>query len=346
MKKLSALSILLMLALALPLAAAQRRAPAKAKAPTLTVYGKGYQKGYGSGYAEGKNDYSRSTLQDFRNSEGWRTRESSFDQQYATADDYVEGFELGFRLGYSDGYYGRVYTATVPANGETLYKAEALARARGDRGGDRDRRAPDNQPRDRRSDDQTRDRRSDDISRPRSSRPADIPGEIDLRIRLTSPISTKNNKVGDKFTAEVLTPAQYQGATIEGHISSLNRSGSVSGRTEMSFTFDTITLVDGRTGPISASLEKIFESESVKEVDEEGNVRSGSRTKDSQVRGGVGATAGAIIGAIAGGVKGAILGAIIGGGAGVGTVAIEGKKDIILDSGTEMIIRTERTRAR
>jgi hypothetical protein len=114
----------------------------------------------------------------------------------------------------------------------------------------------------------------------------------------------------------------------------------------MSFTFDTITLVDGRSGPISAHLEKIFESETVKEVDEEGNVRSGNRTKDSQVRGGVGATAGAILGAVVGGVKGAVLGAVIGGGAGVGSVAIEGKKDIILDPGTEMIIRTERTRER
>lgn len=344
--------MMLMLTVALPLVYAQRRAPAKpqVKAPTLTVYGKGYQKGFSSGYAEGKNDYSRSTPPDFRKSDAWNTRESAFDQQYATADDYIEAYELGFRLGYSDGYYGRVYSATVPANGETLYKAEALARARRDRGGDRDSRTPDNQPRDRdrRSDNQPRDRDrpSDDVSRPRSSRPIDIPAEIDLRIRLTSPISTRTNKVGDKFTAEVLTPASYEGATIEGHISSLDRSGKISGRTEMSFTFDTITLVDGRNGPISAHLEKIFESESVKEVDEEGNVRSGSRTKDSQVRGGVGATAGAIIGAIAGGVKGAILGAVIGGGAGVGTVAIEGKKDIILDPGTEMIIRTDRSRAR
>ncbi|MEW6211919.1 MAG: hypothetical protein AB1631_26420 [Acidobacteriota bacterium] len=334
MKKLSASLIMLTLAFALPLAYAQRRAPAKPqlKAPTLTVYGKGYQKGYSHGYNEGERDYSRSIPQDFKKSDGWRNRRSAFDQQYATADDYIEGYELGFKLGYSDGYYGRAYSAAVPANGETLYKAEALARARDNRN--------------RQSDDPSRDRRSDDISRPRSSRPIDMPAETDLRIRLTSPISTKTNKVGDKFTAEVLTPPTYEGATIEGHISSLDRSGKISGRTEMSFTFDTITLVDGRSGPISAHLEKIFESETVKEVDEEGNIRTGSRTKDSQVRGGVGATAGAIIGAIAGGVKGAILGAVIGGGAGVGTVAIEGKKDIILDSGTEMIIRTDRSRAR
>jgi len=72
----------------------------------------------------------------------------------------------------------------------------------------------------------------------------------------------------------------------------------------------------------------------------------GSRTKDSQTRGAIGGAAGAIIGGIAGGVKGAVLGAIIGGAAGVGTVYIEGNKELILEPGTEMVIRTERSRAR
>jgi hypothetical protein len=62
------------------------------------------------------------------------------------------------------------------------------------------------------------------------------------------------------------------------------------------------------------------------------------------VRGGVGAAAGAILGGIAGGGKGALLGAIIGGAAGVGTVAIEGNKDLILDNGTEMLVKTARPR--
>ena len=37
---------------------------------------------------------------------------------------------------------------------------------------------------------------------------------------------------------------------------------------------------------------------------------------------------------------------MIGGAAGVGTVYIEGNKELILDPGTEMVIRTERSRAR
>ncbi len=120
----------------------------------------------------------------------------------------------------------------------------------------------------------------------------------------------------------------------------------MTGRTELALAFDRIRLQDGRNLELNASLEKIIESETVKKVDEEGNVQSGSRSKDAQVRGGVGAAAGAIIGGIIGGAKGAVLGAVIGGAGGVGTVYVEGDKDLVLEPGTEMIIRTERTRRR
>ena len=174
----------------------------------------------------------------------------------------------------------------------------------------------------------------------------DIPSGTQLNLRLTSRIDSKKNRPGDRFTAEVTTPGPYEGAVVEGHIDKLNHSGKVSGRTEMALTFDSITLSDRRRADLTASLEKIIESETVKEVDEEGNVKTGSRTKESQTRGTIGGAAGAIIGGIAGGVKGAVLGAIIGGAAGVGTVYTEGNKELILDPGTEMVIRTERSRAR
>jgi outer membrane lipoprotein SlyB len=174
----------------------------------------------------------------------------------------------------------------------------------------------------------------------------DIPSGTQLNLRLTSRIDSKQNRPGDRFTAEVTTPGPYEGAVVEGHIDKLNQSGKVSGRTEMALAFDSIQLRDGRTADLTASLERIVESETVKTVDEEGNVKTGSRTKDSQTRGAIGGAAGAIIGGIAGGVKGAVLGAVIGGAAGVGTVYIEGNKELILDPGTEMVIRTERTRTR
>ena len=165
-----------------------------------------------------------------------------------------------------------------------------------------------------------------------------------MRLKLTSPINTKTNKVGDRFTAAITSPSRYEGATVEGHIASLNRSGRVTGKTELALAFDTITLTDGEQGPLSADLERILISEKVKKVDEEGRIESGSRTRDSEVRGGVGAAAGAVIGGIAGGGKGALIGLILGGAAGVGTVYVEGNNDLILDNGTEIVIRTVRRR--
>jgi len=58
------------------------------------------------------------------------------------------------------------------------------------------------------------------------------------------------------------------------------------------------------------------------------------------VRGVGGAALGAIIGGIAGGGKGAAIGAILGGGVGAGSVAVEGGKELTLEPGTEILIRT------
>jgi outer membrane lipoprotein SlyB len=167
-----------------------------------------------------------------------------------------------------------------------------------------------------------------------------VPNGTELRIRLSTPITTKNGRVGDTFKATVVSPSTYEGLTVDGHLATLNKSGRVSGKTEVGLAFDTLTAQDGRQTRIDADLVKVYESENVKKVDEEGRIETGSRTKDSEVRGGVGAVAGAVLGGILGGGKGAVIGLILGGAAGVGSVYVEGDKDLILDPGTEMVIRT------
>jgi hypothetical protein len=307
----------------------QRRTSRRPAAAPLSVYGQGYQKGYNDGFAQGAKDWGQNVRFDIYQSDAYQQRESLYDARHASSDDYREGYRLGFELGYPDGYYGRARNAAVPANAELLYRATVLASTQRDR--EPVAQADPVDPVVRQG--QTRPRVTDTVN---------IPPDTEMRIQLTSPLDTKNNRAGDRFTAIVLLPSAYEGATVEGHIAKLEKSGKVTGRTELSLAFDVITLKDGRQGPFSAQLERVIESETVKEVDEEGNVRSGSRSKDSQVRGGAGAAAGAILGGIIGGVKGAVLGAVIGGAAGVGTVYIEGNKDLILDPGTEMVIRTDR----
>ena len=315
---------------------AQRRTTSSrrtAQPKPQTPFSQGYLKGYNDGFAQGEADWSNSATRDFRRSDRWQQRDST------TSEEYRQGYELGFELAYTDGYYGRGRNAVAPRNAETLARAAALA--------DQQRAQRENTDVDRRDRADTQpthrdtDRGQRDTGRPRPVlAPLSVPNGTELRIRLSTPISTKTGRVGDTFKATVVSPSSYESFTVDGHIATLKKSGRVSGKTEVGLAFDTLAAPDGRQTRIDADLIKVYESENVKKVDEEGHVESGSRTKDSEIRGGVGAAAGAILGGIIGGGKGAVIGLILGGAAGVGSVYVEGDKDLILDPGTEMVIRT------
>ncbi|MGH9769457.1 MAG: YMGG-like glycine zipper-containing protein [Blastocatellia bacterium] len=111
-------------------------------------------------------------------------------------------------------------------------------------------------------------------------------------------------------------------------------------RLRLDSTISTNALRNGRSGAFHADVREILAGESVKAIDEEGNIEPSSRGKDTAIRTGGGAVLGAIIGAIAGGGKGAAIGALIGAGVGAGSVYIQGNKDLILEPGTEMVVRT------
>jgi hypothetical protein len=167
-----------------------------------------------------------------------------------------------------------------------------------------------------------------------------IPRGTEMKVRLETEIDTKAAQDGDKFTATVLTPSTYADATIEGHIAKIDKSGKLKGKTELALAFDTIRLKSGETIAMAAQVEKVYGEDSVKEVDEEGNVKSGSKGKTTAVRTGGGAALGAIIGGVAGGGKGAAIGAIVGGAAGAGSTYIQGSNKIKLERGTEILIKT------
>jgi hypothetical protein len=167
-----------------------------------------------------------------------------------------------------------------------------------------------------------------------------IPVGTEMKIRLENEIDTKKNKKGDTFTAIVLSPDEYMDSTVEGHVAQINESGKIKGQTQLALAFDRVKLTNGRTVPIDAQVVQIYNSKSGKQVDEEGNVKSGSQGKSTAVRTGGGAAVGAIIGGIAGGGKGAAIGSIVGGGAGAGSKVITGPQQVKLPAGTEVLIKT------
>jgi hypothetical protein len=143
----------------------------------------------------------------------------------------------------------------------------------------------------------------------------------------------------------VRSPYQYEGATINGYVTGLNRSGRITGRSEMTLNFESITLRDGRSYRFAGFTESVRTANGdVVRVDNEGSVRDDNRTTTTAQRAGIGGAIGAIIGAIAGGGKGAAIGAIVGAGAGAGSVYVQGKDDLELMSGTEVTLRASAPR--
>jgi hypothetical protein len=168
-----------------------------------------------------------------------------------------------------------------------------------------------------------------------------VPIGTDLKIRINDTLSSKESRVGDTFTATVISPSRFDEAKVYGHVSSIDKSGKVKGRTTMNLAFDRIELLDGRRDTLHGYVTRVY-GEGSGQADNEGGVESGSRTKQTVKRAGIGATVGAIVGGIAGGGKGAAIGLIIGGAGGAGSLAVSGSKELKIESGTEMLMHVTR----
>lgn len=181
----------------------------------------------------------------------------------------------------------------------------------------------------------------DDTSSGNGSGTFVIPNNTQLVAVLNSNLSTQTARENDRFTLTVRSPGQYDGATIEGYVASINRGGRVTGRSEMTLDFDTIRLRDGRSYRFAGILDSVrLPTGEVVKIDNEGAVRDSDQTNKTVTRTAIGTAVGAIIGAIAGGGKGAAIGAVVGAGAGAGSVYVQGRNDLDLTSGTEITIKS------
>ncbi len=219
---------------------------------------------------------------------------------------YLEGVNRQISV---DSYY----TKTSPvANFDTVYRGDTY----GNNGGNNDNRYPNNNGN------------------------FTVPNGTVLTAVLQSDLDTRNSKEGDRFTMQVNSPSEYNGAIIEGRVGHVERSGRVSGRAQLELDFETIRIRNGQSYNFEGFVQSARTSNGDNvQIDNEGTVRdSGSQTNKTVGRTAVGAAIGAIIGAIAGGGSGAAIGAGVGAGAGAGSVILQGKDDLSLKSGTELTI--------
>jgi hypothetical protein len=173
----------------------------------------------------------------------------------------------------------------------------------------------------------------------------DVPDGTEIVATLDGRLSTREARAEDPFTLTVVSPAQFQGARIDGRLLGVDRSGRVAGRSDITFDFDRIRFRNGRTAEFDGVIENVRTPDGDNLHVENTNVgEDESQTSRTATRTGIGAAIGAVIGAVTGGTKGAAIGAAVGGAAGAGSVLVQGRDDLNLEPGSEFHIRALQVR--
>jgi hypothetical protein len=289
---------------------------------------RGYRTGYSDGYQAGFSDSTQRAARDYRNKDEYKRADRAYAASYGALEDYRDGYQQGFESGYGSGYERHGFDSTIPANlsrrGTDDSQSSAGVSVSTNNGS-------------------VGSSSSSSGGGPINTANVNfIPANTVLRIELQTNLSTDVTQRGDRFQARVIEPADYQDAMIEGHVSRVKHPGRIKGNSELQLTFDKISL-NGRWTEFKAQVIEVVDtgnSDGTGDVDEEGGVKGKDRTKDDVAKVGASAGVGAIIGAIFGGGKGAAIGAAIGAGIGTGGVLTSSGKDIRLEHGQQLKIRT------
>lgn len=298
-----------------------------ARAQGTTAIERGYRTGYSDGYTAGYSDVTANAPRNYQNKEDYQKANRSYNDVWGPIEDYRDGYQQGFESGYTAGYERQQFNSALPTG----------LRRRGANAANTGGAAPPvvNTP----GNNDPVDNDTTTASAPNGS--LAIPRNTILALELLTPVSTDASQRGDRIQARVFEPSQYAGYIVEGRISQVKRPGKVKGTAELQLSFDQIRTNDNRTATLHAELIEISRVGSQDpQVDSEGGVKGQDSTKDDAAKVGAASGVGAIIGAIAGGGKGAAIGAIIGGGAGTAGVMTQRGKDIRLERGQHLKIRT------
>jgi hypothetical protein len=113
--------------------------------------------------------------------------------------------------------------------------------------------------------------------------PLSVPAGTLLHCRTSQTLTTKLNTQGDTFNLDIAEPVTVKGrtaipvgATLAGRITRMERPGRIKGVGQMMLTLEQITLPDGRSFPLNATLMTAYGAENVKVVGSEGLVKGPS----------------------------------------------------------------------
>jgi len=176
---------------------------------------------------------------------------------------------------------------------------------------------------------------------------ASLPAGTSLRMKLETPISTHQSKVGDVFTGrlteavvvngQTMVPA---GASVTGRVIKVSEPRRIAGTPSIALLPDRIVMPDGNQFLITATVVDTAKGSHTK-VDDEGRIHGRGRSGRDNAELVAGAGAGAIIGTLVAGAKGLF----IGGGVGFGLVAahwLAEKHSAVVPAGTEIFLELNR----
>lgn len=180
-----------------------------------------------------------------------------------------------------------------------------------------------------------------------------VPVGTVIGLRMDTHISSDTSRVGDRFTATVFREVTVDGraavpagAKVEGHIAAVTPAERASKAGTLAIAFDRIVFSRGYSIPVDATLTTLNEEgrrRIEQDIDNEGRVGGGNRTRRGILFIGGGAGAGAVIGAVTSGAKGAAVGAGIGAVLGtIGLLLSNGEKAEV-QAGTEFGMMVERS---
>jgi hypothetical protein len=311
--------------LAVPLSAA----PARTQDPQnqASALMRGYRTGYSDGYQAGVTDRANNAAREFRNKTEFEHGDRAYNPNYGTLEEYRDGYRQGFELGYNAAFDRKPFDTNIPADLRRRTEDSSVG-----------------YPRDQNKGTDSGSQQSQSQSAPPVNANIDaIPRDTIMRVELLSNLSTEASQKGDHFQARVLEPKEYEGATLEGRVVNVKRPGKAKGTAQLQLAFDEIRFTNGRSSKMSAQVIEVIPSggsQGVGKVDPEGGVQGRGSTKGDVQKVGAAAGIGAVIGAIAGGGVGAAIGATIGAGVGTAGVLSQRGRDIELNQGQQLRIRT------
>jgi hypothetical protein len=205
----AALMLALVLFPALP-AAAQEYGPLE----------RGYRTGYSDGYQAGWGDQLKRRAADYRGKAEYAAADRAYIAAYGAREDYRDGYRQGYEIGYDAGYSRRGFDSNLPPGGIARrgVSASDVADDGQERGGGNARNgAPRRGPTGGEDDTGSESANVNDTG--------NIPSDTILTVELMNRLSTDVSQRGDRFEARVVEPREFEGVTVAGRLTEVQRPG-------------------------------------------------------------------------------------------------------------------------